>query len=340
MLINKSIKVLLFTLLTLCVFSCKSNQSKPLPDVSDINVDVKIQHFERDLFALTPDNFEAQHSKLLSEYPNFYPFFCNTLMEWGKIDSLEKEVLQFVQHPDIAGVYDTVAQKYSAMETIEDDLVTAFKYAKHYLPNTPIPQKVVTYLSAFRQMVLTLDNDLLGVGLDMHLGEDYPFYPSTGYPKYQIQTFTPEHLPAHAMHVWAKQIHPEPPAVRSMLEEMVYKGKLLYFLDLVLPYTPDYIKMGYTESQEEWCRNNASQIWAFFIERKLLYQKESSKYVYFTEPGPSSMGMPQEAPGNVASWMGWQIVRKFMKENPKVTVEELFAIHDGQEILKRAKYKP
>jgi hypothetical protein len=39
-------------------------------------------------------------------------------------------------------------------------------------------------------------------------------------------------------------------------------------------------------------------------------------------------------------WLGWQIVRKFMDENPKVQPSDLFNMDDAQIILNRSGYKP
>ena len=41
-----------------------------------------------------------------------------------------------------------------------------------------------------------------------------------------------------------------------------------------------------------------------------------------------------------AAWLGWQIVRKYMEENPKVTLAQLMAEKNAQKILTESKYKP
>jgi uncharacterized protein YjaZ len=50
--------------------------------------------------------------------------------------------------------------------------------------------------------------------------------------------------------------------------------------------------------------------------------------------------MPQEAPGETGNYIGWQIVKQFMKRNPTTSMSQLLAIGDAQQILDRAKYKP
>jgi uncharacterized protein YjaZ len=46
-----------------------------------------------------------------------------------------------------------------------------------------------------------------------------------------------------------------------------------------------------------------------------------------------------ESPGRVGQWIGWQIVRSFMENNPQVTVQELLLM-DAKQIFEKSKYKP
>lgn len=341
--VHKSIKIVWIIVLFL---SCKGLQTNKKPDISSIELDLSIDQFEKDLFEIDTNNLALSIEQLSKKYPDFYPFFRDVLMEWNttkendSLPGLESKIQSFITNKDIKGVYDSVKYAYSNLETIEKELVTAFKYYKYYYPDGPIPQKIITYVSTFRQLAMTLDTDLVGVGLDMHLGKDYAFYPTTGYPQYITDRFTPEHLTTHTMKVWAQQLLPEAPNINRFIDEITHKGKIYYFLELVLPDVENYIKMGYSKEQYDWCVNNETEIWEFFIEQKLLYETGSQKYMYYTEDGPTSMGMPPQSPGNVGTWLGWQIVRKFMQQNPEVSLKELFDIEDGQEILKQARYKP
>ena len=341
MILYKSPNVLLLFIL-LSLSACNQFSAKKLPDISHIKEKVQINDFSSASFDIdTTMNTEMAHQKLLEEYPDFYPFFSRELMEWDIQDSmqLQKEFRSFISHPDIRSVYDTVSHKFNDLETINEDLVTAFKYYKYYFPEGSMP-KIVYFVSAFRQMVLTLGEDVLGIGLDMHLGKDYKYYRSAGYSSFMSQQFTGEHITPHAMEVWAQQLHGEPLAMSRFIDEMIYRGKMLYFLDLVLPELPDHLKIGYPEEKLAWCKNNEKEVWEFFIEKKLLFENESSKFKYYINDGPNSMGMPKKAPGKIGRWVGWQIVRKFMDENPDVSIQELFSMTDGAKILKKSKYKP
>ncbi len=66
------------------------------------------------------------------------------------------------------------------------------------------------------------------------------------------------------------------------------------------------------------------------------YLSRKSKYV---SPAPNSPGMPHKAPGNTGTWIGWQIVRKFMADNPNVTFSQMLNDYTPKQILMKSDYK-
>jgi hypothetical protein len=66
----------------------------------------------------------------------------------------------------------------------------------------------------------------------------------------------------------------------------------------------------------------------------------AQKILRYVNEGPNSAGLP-ESPGNVGTWLGWQIVKAYAAQNPKMTLEQI--INDKQEaqqFLLLSKYKP
>jgi hypothetical protein len=128
---------------------------------------------------------------------------------------------------------------------------------------------------------------------------------------------------------------------KTLLEAMVNKGKKMYFLSMVLPDAPDSMIVGYTAKQEKLCEANENEIWKFMNDQDLLYKNNYMDQKRYLDEGPSTPGMPAEAPGNIGSWVGWQIVKKFMKETGgKVSLKELMYKYDPKMILDKAKYRP
>ena len=72
----------------------------------------------------------------------------------------------------------------------------------------------------------------------------------------------------------------------------------------------------------------------------MIYETSLNKIQKYIGPSPSSPGMPEEAPGNTGSWLGWQIVRSYMKTHPATTLQQLLELKDAQAILDESGYRP
>ena len=82
-------------------------------------------------------------------------------------------------------------------------------------------------------------------------------------------------------------------------------------------------------------------MWRYFLEKEMLYSDDPKLTTRFMTPGPFSkfyLEIDNDTPGRVGAWIGWQIVRSYMKNN-NVTLPELLKI-DNKEIFEKSKYKP
>jgi hypothetical protein len=73
---------------------------------------------------------------------------------------------------------------------------------------------------------------------------------------------------------------------------------------------------------------------------KVLYEPLGTRNMKIVTAGPSTDNVFQEAPGQVGNWIGWQIVRAYMKRYPNTDFAELNRLTDAQQFLEKAKYKP
>lgn len=333
----------LFFLFMMAGFGSCLNTGRQKPDVSKVNVNITIERFEKDLFACDTVNYAPCFDALEKKYPYFYNFYLNNLLairqpnDTGR--TYQTALKSFIGNANLRALHDSVMLKYPDVTELERSFTDAFRYCKYYFPNKNTP-RVVTHISEFGPAAATLDTSLLAVSLDMFLGKDFVYYNSIGLPKYVTYRLHPPFLVPNAMKAWFKALYDAKTADAKLIDRMISEGKMLYFLDLVLPDTPDSLKIGYTAKELQWCFDNEKEMWGFFIERDLLYSSKSLEYMKFIADGPTTTGMPPESPGQTGVWMGWQIVRKFMQENPDVTFDQLMQITDGQEVLKRSKYKP
>ena len=129
---------------------------------------------------------------------------------------------------------------------------------------------------------------------------------------------------------------------KHFLDEMVYQGKLLYFLDATLRQVPDPIKIGLTQEEFDWCVKEQSNIWSFFVKEQILYETDSRKFDRFFKEGPFTIasGVPEKSPPMLGRYIGWQLVKQYMSKNPEVTLPDLMSTIKSEIILQKSRFKP
>lgn len=321
---------------------CGSDDDRNIPDVSGINLEVKVWRFDQDLFALDTANLETGMEQLAQKYPVMLPLFAvNIIHDQTNPDETPAEAVGgFLRSAQVRAVYDTVQQVYGDLRWLERDLTQMFKYYQYYFPKKPVPE-VVAMVSEFATDAFTAGDSLCGIGLDMFLGENYPAYfasPSTE-PAYIRRQFQKGYMTVRLAKALAQNIADAPPGER-LLDQMLHNGKMLYIVDCLLPKVPDSLKMGYTREQMEGSIANEQAVWARLLEQNLLYSTDAKKLRKLVSPSPNAPVVFQEAPGEIGNWVGWQIVKTYMKRHPQTTMDELLNFRDAQKFLEESKYKP
>lgn len=115
---------------------------------------------------------------------------------------------------------------------------------------------------------------MIGVELNMFLGKNFSYYSSfaANLPKYLLYRFRKENIPVSIMLMLADGSVTSLGANASLLDDMLYEGKQMYYLDLVLPKVADSVKIGFNKSQIEWCENNEADIWKFLQVKNYYFQ--------------------------------------------------------------------
>lgn len=338
-------KSIFFSILILLIsFSCTNNkhQAKKEKEVKAKDINVDIIRFDKELFACDPNNLDVDLIKLNQKYPTFYNVFYNQILhlpEFGDKGTQLNVMQDFITKKAMVELYDTIQISFSNIDFLKEDLTIAFANYKSYYPEKPIP-KVVTCITEFSIAAFTVTDSIIGISLDMYLGPKYKYYPSLFSEfSFMIPTFDKKYLAIDCVNVLADNLVVPPDEKSTLLDKMIAKGKTLYIMHCFLPQKREYDIIKYNEKQWKFCLDNETQIWSYFLNHDLLYNSAFEQFKYVTE-APTTYGMPKETPGRVGAWLGWQIVRGYMKENPNTTLRELVNLKDGQKILIGSKYKP
>jgi hypothetical protein len=234
--------------------------------------------------------------------------------------------------------FEDSQKKYPDAEALKKDLSEAYKRFSYHFPNRALP-KPVTMISGFNYSVVVVDSTL-AIGVESYLGGNSEFYKALGVPRYKSMFMDRENMVPDAVRQWMMTEFPNTMKDHDFLSEMLYMGKILYFCDALLPGTPDSLKIQYSVPQMEYCRQNEFNVWSYFAAQKMLYTTDQAEILKFTSDGPFTSALSKEAPPRIGHWVGWQIIRQYMRNNPEVTMEQLVNEDDAQKILTRSKYKP
>ena len=326
--------------------ACQNESREPIPDVSDIEIPLEIRHFEQDLFNLDTTNMEVALGQLYQKYPEFASIYFEQLLGANDPRIAPEGPLPyisgFINHPFAKKLFDTTQIVFHDFTVVEEEFESAFKFFKYYFPEAVVPD-VTTFISEYSLANFIYKEQSLAVGLDFYLGGDYPYQAynpgNPNFSNYLVRTYNQAHLVRKSLQPLLEDMTGVAPGNR-LIDFMIHNGKKLYVLDHLLPYASDTIIVEYSEEQLLWCKDNEANIWAHFLSEDLLYSSKWQDIRKLVEQSPNSPGMPPEAPGRTGDWMGWQIVKAYMKRHPQATMEQLLQLEDAQLILDHSRYKP
>jgi hypothetical protein len=333
---------LLFSLI-ICIFlySC---DNKNIPDVSNIKVPLKTQRFEQAFFALDTSNVLPQLDKLMADYPAFGENFIGTILGIDpklSSDTVANSIKEYISYS--RSVYDESQKFFKDFSPYEKQIQNGLQFVKFYYPKYKIPTKIITYIGPADGYGDILDEDIFIVGLHAHLGKDFPLYKTDMireiYPEYITARFAPDYIVVNCMKNIVSDMYPEKNEDKRLLIQMIEKGKRLWLLSKFLPETEEYKLMGYTKEQMKDCDAHQANIWSLFIQNNFLQITDNNLIKNYVSEGPKTQELGENAPGNIGSYAGWQIVKKFVSKNSEVLPAEIMAM-DNEKLYAEAKYKP
>jgi gliding motility-associated lipoprotein GldB len=333
----------LFFLICLAALSCNSKKSV---DISNIKLNIPIERFDQELSGLNSDSISEIAPVLRKKYTWFYDDYMEKMVGAGPTwDTVYYTNLRSIlRNKDYLELSSTVAQTFPSLEKQQLELNQAFRYIKYYYPKQKFP-RLISFISGFAVQT-PIGNDYIGIGLDMFLGKNGDrFYPALrqSIPQYISRRFNPENISPRVIEAFIREeMFLENDSDRTLISKMVYNGKILYFMDSVLPAITDILKIGYSTEQLEWCKENEAGIWAYFLENDLLFESDYMKIQRYLSEAPFTPGLGENSSSapKLGVWTGWQIVRQYMEKNPDISVQQLMLEKDAQKILAGSKYKP
>ncbi|MEE4198760.1 MAG: hypothetical protein V2I54_14065 [Bacteroidales bacterium] len=330
---------LALSFLLLIISGC-SQKNKFDVELEDIEVAIEVKRLDKELFELDPGTIEQQVPDLIQKYGEFLELYSHNVISIGSPYSkaYPDYLAGFITDYTMYQVHEKVMEKFPDVEFMEEELTRAFKYYQYYFPERLVPA-VYTFQGGFNQSIVVADS-ILAIGTDKYLGPEVDFYDRLGISRYLQRNMIPEKIPSDALRAWAMTEFVYNDSIDNLVNNMIYQGKLQYFLDAMFPFTEDSLKFGFTSSQLEWCQKNEKPMWDNLVEQKLLFSTDYMTITNYIKPAPFTTGFPRQSPGRAVVWLGWKIVHRYMERHPEVTLKELMLNDHYQEILTGSRYEP
>lgn len=327
-------------LLPFFILSC-SDREHLTKDISAYRTKIRVERFDHDLFERDSSELATFIPSFRDLYPEFSDYFFNVFIKdhSNRDTSFLNSALYFTSLPSAKHFYDTTQLVFSDFRPYTNKLEEAFAYYSYYFEDSLRPV-VITLVSELGIGSFTIEDQILGIGLDFFLGEKFTGYDAMGLPLYIRKTLTPDHLVSKSMHAWIRRLTHKNEFSKDVLDAMIKNGKVLYIKERLMPEERKEVIFEVNSRQLNWLESNVADMWAFVLEKDLLYKKDLKSIERMTGAGPTTQGMPADSPGGALNYLGYKIVEAYMKRNPEVTFRQLAELHDSQQILQKSKFKP
>jgi hypothetical protein len=327
----KKLTVLIF----LAFFSCNTQQETCIdtPVITEL-VPVVIERLENRLFAATNPGEVLQ---FLQNYPVLAREFLGA-NQYPSDTILAREMFRVLKNPYTDTLFMETNKYFGDMGDLKEEFEQAFSYIHYYYPEfkAPIIQTLVT---GFGSSEMYVSEDRIIIGLDFYLGPNGKYRPQ-GIPQYILKRYDKPYIVPATMLLYADRYLQENTDDNTMAADMIYYGKKYFFAKNMMPCTADSLLIWYDGIELANVEENRNLLWYHFLENELSYETKHTIKQKYLDERPNITEIGSECPGRIGAWIGWDIVKEYHEHNIEVSLQELLANPDAQEILSGAKYNP
>jgi hypothetical protein len=340
---NRKMKKTNFAIYTVLIFSllfCSCSKSSRFAiDTRKNRVEVKIHRFDKDLITLDTNRLKVSTDRLYARYPEFISAYSSEVLDTSSTDrtAISNLFVKFLKDSTFIPVNKKTLETFGDVTDIEKSVSDAFTYIHYYFPEVKLPE-IYFFVSGFNRSVI-MNDKFIGVGTDFYLGSDYAPYKEFTY-QYLTYNMRRECVATDLVSATLFRMFVMNSSQERLLDNMLYRGKVLYLLSLFMPEEKPENIMGYTTEQWKWCKKYEKEIWAATIDQKDLFSTDMLLIRKYMNDAPFTAPISQESPGRLGTWLGWQIVESYMKSNQKVSLRNLMDDNNYQKMLEESGYRP
>lgn len=210
-----------------CEYKFKSNEE-------EVGTAITVQRYDRlESRYLTTGDFSA-----LQQMNTDYPIETRTLMEkmlqLGNITdpNISNRFLMFYQDSTLQSLIADTEAEYANMDDINQQLQTAFKRLKEWIPELNMPA-FYAQIGALDQSIIVGEHSV-GISLDKYMGADYPLY-MRFYNGQQRSTMTRAYIVPDCLTFYLLSLYPlDNFDTRPQIDRDLHMGKIMWTVNKAL----------------------------------------------------------------------------------------------------------
>lgn len=275
--------------------------------------------------------------RLLSANPVLRDVFFKR-MEYPNDSVFINELYRRFTNPHLDTLHQEVQRVFGNQQALEAELEQAFTNLRYYYPEFRLPE-IHTAISGL-ETDLVMSDSLIIIGLDYFLGEGARYRPNMY--DYLLRQYTPHTIVPSVMLLYgiSDRFNKTDPSDKTALADMVAYGKSFYFARHMLPCVPDSVFIWYSTEEVQGAKANADLIWLRLVEDQVLYSTSHLVKQKYLGERPKTIEVGEKCPGRIGQWVGWEIVKSYMKAHPEVSLPQLMEALNADELFKASRYKP
>lgn len=310
--------------------SCSSNPWEV--DVSKISVDFEIINVDSLYLHTDEKKVKDLDAELASRIGEAYKMEVANNTFYRYDSSAAYMMLKFYEHEFTADLEKEKAAIASERIRQLSDFNLALRYLRYHFPEVKMPTQIVLMNNMFSGVLLT--EEQLFVGLERYLSGNNPVI---------------ESVPTDKLHQWQKDAMNIDFLARDMIlpwiqvqlfkekdEHLAYHivqaGKVLTILQAVFPHRDPAFILRYSEEDWQWAEENEAPFWDYLVKEQLLFKNNMRDKANFLNEAPYTVGLPEKGPDRLGQYLGFKMVKSYMKQNKGLSLQELLQV-DFNEIL-------
>ena len=300
----------------------------------DKSEEVHFRRFEQLLFNTPAEQLPAELKARQAEYNSELIVLAPDEPEFMQMTQ------EFVSDPVMRDIYRITDSLYHDLSDIEHQLGRALARAYKLCPKMVHIEHFYTMVTGdFNTDYRIFTNDIdLCVCLDQYALGAMERYQYFGLPNYIVRTFRRERIVPDCIMMLAQPYVEWDNGKLSLLDYAIADGKKLY-LEKTLPGIADTLLLNYTGEQLDWMEKNVGNVWGWLIQNKMLYSTDPNSYRNLLGDAPHTNAFGSGSAPRTADYIGWQIVRAYMKRS-HCTMQELLDEPDSRKILTVSGWRP